>query len=173
MSDELQRQRARGFVRVSISHIITTCFRHTRLSTRSETALHFAISPNIFNESLEWSPVSVWDHRVRQRSSYHLLEGRHVTLICSFYITFLKNSSIDVSFHTFLPRIYFSAQWRLSCWILIVSCLLLLVRQSCMAELLWCSFCPDSNLGSDFGVGGICAFAVLLLSLKFGCFDPH
>ena len=59
MSDELQRQRARGFVRVSISHIITTCFRHTRLSTRSETALHFAISPNIFNKSLEWSPVSV------------------------------------------------------------------------------------------------------------------
>jgi len=30
-----------------------------------------------FNKSLEWSPDSVWDHRVRQRSSYQLLEGRH------------------------------------------------------------------------------------------------
>jgi len=30
-----------------------------------------------FNMSLEWSPDSVWDHRVRQRLSYQLLEGRH------------------------------------------------------------------------------------------------
>ena len=29
------------------------------------------------NKSLESSPDSVWDHRVRQRSSYQLLEGRH------------------------------------------------------------------------------------------------
>ena len=30
-----------------------------------------------FNKSLKWSPDSVWDNRVCQCSSYHLLEGRH------------------------------------------------------------------------------------------------
>ena len=29
------------------------------------------------NKSLEWSPHSVWDHRVHQRSSYQLLEDRY------------------------------------------------------------------------------------------------
>ena len=33
--------------------------------------------PTNFNKSLEWSPDSVWDHRVRQHSSYQVLEGRH------------------------------------------------------------------------------------------------
>ena len=33
--------------------------------------------PTNFNKSLKRSPDSVWGHRVRQRSSYHLLEGRH------------------------------------------------------------------------------------------------
>ena len=35
--------------------------------------------PTIINKSLEWSPdsIRVWDHRVRQRSSYQRLEGCH------------------------------------------------------------------------------------------------
>jgi len=37
---------------------------------------HHPTCPTNFNKSLEWSPDSVWD-RVRQRSSYHILEGRH------------------------------------------------------------------------------------------------
>ena len=37
---------------------------------------HHPTCPTNFNKSLEWSPDSVWNHRVRQRSSYHLLEGR-------------------------------------------------------------------------------------------------
>ena len=33
-----------------------------------------------FNKSLKWSPDSVWDNRVCQCSSYHLLEGRQSSL---------------------------------------------------------------------------------------------
>ena len=41
---------------------------------------HHPTCPTNFNKSLEWSPYSVWDHRVRQRSSYQLLEGRRSSL---------------------------------------------------------------------------------------------
>ena len=36
---------------------------------------HHPTCPTNFNKSLEWN--SIWDHWVRQRSSYQLLEGRH------------------------------------------------------------------------------------------------
>jgi len=38
---------------------------------------HHPTCPSNFNKTLECSPDNVWDRRVRQRSSYHLLEGRH------------------------------------------------------------------------------------------------
>jgi len=38
---------------------------------------HHPTCPTNFIKSLEWSPDSVWDHRLRHRSSYQLLESHH------------------------------------------------------------------------------------------------
>ena len=52
---------------------------------------HHPTCPTNLNKSLEWSPDNVWDHRVRQRSSYQLL----LLLVCvSFTITGQPRNSV-------------------------------------------------------------------------------
>jgi len=61
-------------VHTDIIHSVTSC-----------VSLHWSVSivwhrhtcPTNFHKSLEWSPDSVWDDQIHQRSSYHLLEGHH------------------------------------------------------------------------------------------------
>ena len=62
-----------------------TGYESRKESSTSYVSLHLSVSivwhhptcPTNFNKSLAWNPDSVWDHRVCQRSSYHLLEGCH------------------------------------------------------------------------------------------------
>ena len=89
---------------------------------------HRPTCPTNFNKSLEWSLDSVWDHRVRQLTSYQLLEGRHwvterscrcrqgteqsaVNSHCCVNPAFIplspENSSIHRIFPTILVTLYF------------------------------------------------------------------
>ena len=73
---------------------------------------HHPTCPTNFNKSLEWSPYSVWDHRVRQRSSYHLLGGRRcrqgveqsaVNSHCCVNPAFVPSSPENSSIHRIFP----------------------------------------------------------------------
>ena len=89
---------------------------------------HHPTCPTNFNKSLEWSPDSVWDHRVRQRSSYQLLEGRQwvtehflslpveqsaVNSHCCVNPAFIPPSPENSSIHHIFPTILvtLSASW--------------------------------------------------------------
>jgi len=69
----IDRQRHRVHLRVPYSRPSRYISLRPHLHTNARIMRH-----NIqHNMSLEWSPDSVWDHRVLQHSSYQLLEGRH------------------------------------------------------------------------------------------------
>ena len=54
-----------------------SCISYVSLRSSVNIVWHHHTCQTNFNMSLEWSPDSVWDHRVPQRSSYQLLEVRH------------------------------------------------------------------------------------------------
>ena len=82
---------------------------------------HHPTCPTNYNKLFEWSPDSVWDHRVRQHSSYHRSTSRSslgatresvINSHCSVNPAFIP-SSPENSIHYIFPTILviLSASW--------------------------------------------------------------
>jgi len=61
----------------STAYLPTSKFHSIPIKGTTNIVWHHPTCLTNFNKPLEWSPDSIWDHRVHQRLSYQLLEGCH------------------------------------------------------------------------------------------------